>query len=522
MEGTTLSPTADALIEAFEKQEPTIDEEKIAVNPLISKVATWYERLRNVMDYREEEVILRAAIERILKRRLLLGGNGKTVAAPLIRELVWARYFSDNQLSESVIEKVEREIDLFLRFREEVLTAHKLSESVVNEWTYQLMSARIAHIVRSQKEKEVVANFMFRIMREHVTILDDTEQTKDVQVFIAVRRSFAKDDLAFLRYNLFTQLFGTLQHNSIASVAQRFGEALLEVARQLRYPRKDTIYSFVKNKTAAFFILEDLLRVNKGNVRALVRTPDAFGKAVFAACESRYSGIAGKVRRAIIRSVIFIFLTKMFFALAVEGAVENLIYGHVFWPAILLNTTIPPLSMVLVGLFIQPPGRRNTQRILTYLQTILFDEQPKLGTPLTIKVTKDKRNVLDTVFTILWFSSFILAFGLIIFVLTRLNFRLMSQAVFIFFLAIVSFLSYRIGLMSRVYTVDGKQGIVTPVVDFLLMPIVKVGRHLTEGIAQINIILFVFDFIIEAPFKGLFTFFEQWFLFLHAKREGLE
>ena len=39
--------------------------------------------------------------------------------------------------------------------------------------------------------------------------------------------------------------------------------------------------------------------------------------------------------------------------------------------------------------------------------------------------------------------------------------------------------------------------------------------YLTEGISQINILLFLFDFIIETPFKGLFAFFDQWFVYLH-------
>jgi hypothetical protein len=54
------------------------------------------------------------------------------------------------------------------------------------------------------------------------------------------------------------------------------------------------------------------------------------------------------------------------------------------------------------------------------------------------------------------------------------------------------------------------------------VPIIRVGRRFTEGIAQINFILIIIDFIIEAPFKGLVGFFEQWFLFLANKREELE
>ena len=58
--------------------------------------------------------------------------------------------------------------------------------------------------------------------------------------------------------------------------------------------------------------------------------------------------------------------------------------------------------------------------------------------------------------------------------------------------------------------------------DFFFMPFIQVGRKLTQAVSQINIILFIFDFIIETPFKGIFAFFEQWLLFLRTQREKLE
>jgi hypothetical protein len=91
-----------------------------------------------------------------------------------------------------------------------------------------------------------------------------------------------------------------------------------------------------------------------------------------------------------------------------------------------------------------------------------------------------------------------------------------------FFVAIVSFLSYRINQTANMYAVESKQSLLTPLIDFIFLPIIQVGRRLTEGVAQINIFLFILDFVFETPFKGLFAFFEQWFHYLHQKRENLE
>ncbi len=521
MDMNSLSPLANALVNALLYAENESHSRKITVNSLVSKVATWYEKLRNAMDYREEEVVLRAAIERILKRRILLGGVGKTISEPLVRELVWARYFP-NSLSESVIEKISEKIDLYLELRGELLKKDILSENTVSEWIYHLASSDIVHVVHPNKEKEIISNFMFQIIRKSVVITDDTDQTKDAQVFVAVRRSFAKDDLAFLRYHLFNQFFGELQKDNLQKIADSFMEGYKEIHYQINYPRKDRIYAYVNSKTAVFLILEDLLLMYGANITQLVKNGDEFKKAVFSACEARYSGIADKVKRAIVRSVIFIILTKVFFAFSVEGSVESLLYGKILWKSILVNTTIPPLLMICAGFFLKPPGKENSERIFNYIKTVLQEENPRIGNSLEIKKTLDKsRPIQNAVFTLLWILAFILTFGIVIFILTALQFHPISQLIFLFFLTIVSFLSYRIGLMSRVYTVDEKPGILAPVIDFFLMPIIRVGSHLTEGISQISIILFVFDFIIETPFKGLFSFFEQWFFFLHTKREEL-
>src|SRR3990167_2643798 len=123
-----LSKTSKFLISAIEERRHINNEETISVNPVVSELASWYEKFRTAMDYRDDEVILRSAIERILKRRLILGGNGSSIAAPLLRELVWARYFPDASLPESRVIKVSQTIDLFLELEKKINEKHKISE----------------------------------------------------------------------------------------------------------------------------------------------------------------------------------------------------------------------------------------------------------------------------------------------------------------------------------------------------------------------------------------------------------
>lgn len=518
-----LSPLARMLIDHLtRKEEVQHDERKISVNPIVTKFASWYERLRNAMEFREDEVILRATIERILKRRLLLGGNGKSTAEPLVKELLWARYLPDNQIAHSKMIKVQESIDLHLALRLQVLEQHRISDSIINDWIYDLMSSDIQYILNPKREKEVIANFMFQVLKDDVAIIDDSEETKDAQVFMAVRKAYARDDLAFLRFHLFRQYFGKLTHSSLESTVKNFAEGFEEIGKQLNYPGKERIYTYVKRRTAAFLIFEDVLLSDKKALSGLIEKPEELEKVVLESCEKHYKTISTRVRTAVIRSVIFILLTKLAFAFVVEGTYERIVYGHIIWPSIIINTTVPPVLMVIVSFFIRTPGIENSKRILKYINELLFSKNPQLGDRLSIVIQKEQSGVFSSVFNILWLISFGLSFGAIIYLLTQLNFNVISQFIFIFFLAIVSFLAYRISLLANVYRVGEKQGIGTFFVDFFFMPVIRVGRRLTQSISQVNIFLYFFDFFIEAPFKLLFAFFDQWFYFLHRKTEELE
>lgn len=520
----SLSKLSHALITAYSRVQQTNAGDTISVNPVVSELASWYEKFRTAMDYREDEVILRSSIERILKRRLILRSDGEKVAPSLIRELVWARYFPDSSIGESTVIKVAHGINLYLKFETLLVSKHRIPRSEINEWIMHLVSSEIEHILKPNNQKDLMCNFMFGIFKDRVVIEDDTQETKDIQIFIATRRCFANDDLAFLRFNLFKQYFGNLSSHNLDKISDNFLSGFQKINEQLKYSLKDRIYNYIKNQTVPFLILDDILRENIANTDSLISDADRLNMAILNACNRRYKAISGKVHRAIVRSVIFIFVTKAMLALFVEGTFERFLFGRIIWSSIALNTLTPPILMVMVGFLIQTPSRENSFKILSKINSILFDEIPTLSPTLILKKKPSKLNPLRWgIFFALWLLTFALSFGGVLFILTKFSVNPLSQGVFIIFLAIVSFVSYRINKTANMYILkQQKESIATLTFDFFFMPFIQVGRKLTQAVSQINIILFIFDFIIETPFKGIVAFFEQWLLFLQTQRERLE
>ena len=162
----TVNKLSAALVAAYDRTATPNHDRTISVNPLVAELATWYEKFRTAIDYREDEVILRSTIERILKRRLILGGNGKSVAAPLIRELVWARYFPDSSVPESLVAKVSEEIDLYLKLEDLINKKHRINKSLVNEWILHLLSSEIEHVLKPNDPKDIMGNFIFGIFKD--------------------------------------------------------------------------------------------------------------------------------------------------------------------------------------------------------------------------------------------------------------------------------------------------------------------------------------------------------------------
>src|SRR3989344_1116351 len=102
-------------IEAAEEAQrgAAVGESISDVNKIISKAAGAYEKLRYLIDYREEHTIRRAALERILKRRVFLEQKPES-GLVLLQELVDGKYILKEQATEEIARDIDAIISKFL------------------------------------------------------------------------------------------------------------------------------------------------------------------------------------------------------------------------------------------------------------------------------------------------------------------------------------------------------------------------------------------------------------------------
>ena len=124
-------------------------------------------------------------------------------------------------------------------------------------------------------------------------------------------------------------------------------------------------------------------------------------------------------------------------------------------------------------------------------------------------------------FSLLYVTAFVVVFGGIVWGLTLLHFSLVSQMIFVFFITVVLFFAYRIRQTGMEYTIARRESFLSPVADFFLLPILNVGKWLSNEVARFNFFIAIFDYLIEAPFKTIFEVFEEWFSFMRRQKEEI-
>src|SRR3990167_9083374 len=99
-------------------QKTNLDEENemmVRVSEALGGLVYIYERIRNVIEYKGEDVLRRASIERMIKRLLWERPrqDSKRVAEALIKELIWSRYLPNNKIPNIKINEVAQIIEKY-------------------------------------------------------------------------------------------------------------------------------------------------------------------------------------------------------------------------------------------------------------------------------------------------------------------------------------------------------------------------------------------------------------------------
>lgn len=520
-----LSPVVDSLLSEIEADSHATSRSTHAdVSRAVSALAVLYEKARNAVEFRADHLVRRAAIERILKRRFLINGGPSAIAESLITELLWARYIDSALITDPKTSAIQHVINRYALVKH---TMERVSHPRFLTWDFLagLASSEIEEILISGRKRSALTNFFYQAIRPDIVLPGMDEQYINLLTYIAVERAYSQSDDAILSYHVLRIMLPEWFAQDDASIEKQWN-AFLEVTemmqKAMRDRNSDTLFRYVRKHAPPFLLLQDFLFETGSKARAIIEDKAAFEQKLAEIAGARYHAIGNKVKRAIVRSFIYIFFTKMLFALALEAPYDLLIAKKIAYFPLGVNTLFPPILLILVAGLFSVPGADNTRRLIDRLFTIIYQfDHLKSDADSFIAVPHVRRPLLATVFSLFYVATYGITFGLIHWALTSMHFSIASQIIFVFFVALISFFAYRIRLSAKEYEMVEHQGMLEPLFDFFFLPILRAGHILSQGIAKINIFIFLFDFILEAPLKVIFDVAEEWIRFIRIKKDEI-
>lgn len=559
--GAELNSDAKRLFQLLYKQnkkdpkDPKIDDDtpKISVSEMVSKISFVYEKIRNAVDFDEEHLLRKNAIIRILKRKVVIEGvlkevNSEQLSSHLLTELIRAGYLPNNTIPETKIKETTLLLDKYLKLKDysivhindqlslksdlsQAQSLIKEKNSIIHR-ILALAACEIEENFELNQVKQAIVSNMFAILSKNLELPKTLPYQDDleIQTYLSVNRVFMRFDQDMLSLILFKYYNASwagvadteLPDTEIKRIADNFPIISKGIDDQLKHPLTRSLDRLVKVYSLYYNVfLENIQKDPVKSYAELTSDEGKFVKSIRKTCEAKYKKESSRLWRKAVRSIIYIFFTKSIFVLLIEIPAIKLFNEPLNLFALGINIAFPAALLFLIVLTSRNPNDRNTDKIVSGVKEIALVGMER-EQPILIKMPNKRRGFSNFVFNTLYISAFFISSYLIIKALAFINFNWVSMTIFMFFLAFVSFFSIVVTKdVKNLIIVKKKESLLGFIGDIFYMPIIAVGKWLSEKASKLNFFIFIFDFIIEAPLKVLVEVVEDWTKYVRERKENM-
>lgn len=475
-----------------------------------------YEQLRNAAENTEEHLLVQNAIRRFYKQLFVTRDEGliRTSGNELAIELTYAGYVVNNSLSKDQLDNISKLASEHYKAYEHLQQRHGINADISTGWVLDTLSAGIARSISLvQKDTAFISiayEYFEKLARKEYTdtSLDDDEY--GAALFVAVHKALLKSNTAVIR----TALLG--RYEVTVNDEERYVAYNQRIDALLHSPVTDKFYYMADRQGAPLRIVRRMIE-DKPTFLQLLPRREAFLDAFEQQVNREYSSIMTRVNRAIVRSVIFLIITKFLVGIAIEVPYDIWVNGHVMWQPLLINLCFPPLYMVALRLTLNLPGYANTKALVDRVDTMFYGDGSML-----MKKRSSPLNRYGSVFSALYVLLSLIVFGAVVWLLLMLGFELVHIAIFFVFVSAASFLGFRLSrLIRELEVVRSSSNGFTFLRDAIYLPFVVVGRWMSEKYAQVNVVALILDMMIELPLKTILRLVRQWGAFIDDRKDRI-
>ena len=525
---STLERSVENFIESYIASVPPAPKEGAAtihVDEIATKLATFYERVRALIDYQEEHLLRKSLIGRVLKRRVLLRDVSQNIAEGVIKDIIRAGHLLNDAVPEEKIVEVGSILTTFLSLSD---TQKKLGfgNGVLGEWLLNMTANAVEEALFPPTKDTAIANFMFTVLRQKLAIkgADLPNDEINLQLFIAIQKALLRVDRDLLSYRLLKFVYpnwNAFTSDEVDRVARELPAIKENIEKSMTHPKAPHFFKLINRYNTVFYLLGDALDTasSTDDLKKTFGDSVTLATAVEAAYQKRYTREKNLLGPLAFFSVISFLLSKIAVAFAVEIPIDAYFGNFFSLPHVVVNIAFAPLLMLIIVMAIHLPSSKNFALVWKEIEAIVYGSPDKR---YTVVVPERRSLGVELIVQFFYLIVFLGVFYIVVDVLLSYGFTVASTVIFVFFTSLVAATGVKIHNRAKEMSFEERKPTVFSfILDVVSMPFVSVGQVGIAGLAKFNVLVMLVNFIIELPFQIFVEFIENFRSFLKSKKETI-
>jgi len=537
-----ISSNIQKLIRGYKNYKESLEpKEKIPVihvDEIASKVAAAYETVIKVINWKEEQLVRRTAIERKLKRRLITEISGiklvsdikpDRTAESLVLESIRGGHLPNDQIPQNKIATVQQILEKYIHILRNNFNSkdHKNRVQFYN-WILEIAACEIEETLAPPIRENALISSMANIMEERIQMNPSdiiNDEDKRIQIFIAVHRTLFHLDDPIISYRLLKYRYPDWIKASaemIENIASNINNIRQNLDKDLRHPLSGKFFKLGERYETLWLLLGDILNIlikNPGNIEEKFTNPKALKNLIRDTYEKRLKTLRRRLLKMAIFSTLSIFIANGFSLFVVEVPLARWLYGQFNPKAMVADIVGPTMLMLFLTITTKKPPKNNLEVITKEIGKIVYSKGE--NDVYEIKVSKRRNYIFNFFFGLLYLVACAISLGGIIWILRF--FGLPPTSIFIntMIVAVIIFSGLVIRQRAKEITVDEKVTFWEFILDILSIPVAKLGQWLSTKWKKYNVVSVFVTTLIDMPFLGFINFIENWSSFLKEKKAEL-
>ncbi len=534
-----LSSNIQELIKGYKNYKESLEPQEkvpvIHVDEIASKVASAYETVIRVINWKEEQLVRRTAIERKLKRRLIteISGmklanniNSEKAAEALVLESIRGGHLPNDQIPQNKIGVVQKILDKYIYILKRDLSSKNRKNRVqFYNWTLEIAACEIEETLAPPIRENTLISSMATLMENRIQMnpLDIiNDEDKRIQIFIAVHRTLFHLDDPIISYRLLKYRHSNWNDASpetIEKIANNITEIRKDLDKDLHHPLSGKFFKICERYDTLWLLLKDILDSlikKEGDIKEKLNDQKALKNILREAYDKRLKTLRRRLIKMAIFSTLSILIANSVSLFLVEVPLAKWLYGHFNPKAMAADIIAPTILMLFLTITTKKPPKNNLAVITEEIGKIVYSK--KRNDIYEIKASKGINYIFNFFITLFYLVAIVISLGAIIWALRF--FGLPPTSIFIntMIVAVIIFSGLVIRQRAKEITVDEKSTVWEFVLDVLSIPVAKLGQWLSSKWKKYNVVSVFVTALIDMPFLAFINFIESWSSFLKEKK----